>query len=158
MYKHRPDDFVIFERPEAIVNSKTISLYELSDYSCYMDIIDPLFSSESCVNELVKKGLAHSSLGCSCNDIRAIFQIDNDRFERPLKGMGNEIFKAMAAIGYSNNKELFCFPWLSYQRFDSYHKNMSLLLKVLEQLERTVIIPVGEISTRKKQQNIRMEL
>jgi hypothetical protein len=72
-----------------------------------------------------------------------LFCIDNERFERPLKGVGNEIFKAMAAIGFSYKKEIFCFPWLSNRRFESYHKNLTALLQILENLGKTVIIPIG---------------
>ena len=72
-----------------------------------------------------------------------MFYIDSDRFERPLKNVGNEIFKAMAAIGFSYNKEVFCFPWLSNSRFESYHENLTTLLQVLEKSKKTVIIPIG---------------
>ena len=72
-----------------------------------------------------------------------MFQIDNDRFERSLASMGNEIFKAMSAIGFSYNKEIFCFPWLSSKRFNSYHRNLSVLLHILEKLGKIVIVPVG---------------
>ena len=49
MYKHRPKDFVLFEQPEVFVNNKCVSLNELSEFSCYMDKLDPLFSSVNSV-------------------------------------------------------------------------------------------------------------
>ncbi len=143
MYKHRPEDFVLFEQPIVAVNNKLISLNELSEFSCYMDKIDPLFSADNSVKEHIKQGLDHSKLNCSYDDIKNLFYIDSERFERPLKGVGNEIFKAMAAIGFSYKKEVFCFPWLSNSRFESYHENITGLLQILENLGKTVIIPVG---------------
>jgi len=143
MYKHRPEDFILFEQPQVAVNDKWISLNELSEFSCYMDELDPLFSATNSVKELIIQGLGHSKLNCSYDDIKNLFYIDSERFERPLSGVGNEIFKAMAAIGFSYKKEIFCFPWLSNSRFDSYHKNLTALLQILENLEKTVVIPVG---------------
>ena len=142
MYKHRPEDFVLFEQPIVAVNNKWISLNELSEFSCYMDKIDPLFSANNSVKEHIKQGLDYSKLNCSYDDIKNLFYIDSERFDRPLKGVGNEIFKAMAAIGFYYKKEVFCFPWLSNSRFESYHENLTGLLQILENLEKTVIIPV----------------
>ncbi len=143
MYKHRPKDFVLFEEPKLFVNNESISLDEFSDYACYMDNVYPLFSANKSVKEHIIQGLDHSKLNCSYDDIKNLFYMDSERFERPLKGVGNEIFKAMAAIGFSYKKEIFCFPWLSNRRFESYHENLTTLLRILENLEKTVVMPVG---------------
>ena len=150
MYQHRPEDFVLFEQPKVAVNNKWISLNELSEFSCYMDKLDPLFSTNNSVKEHIIRGLDHSKLNCSYDNIKNLFCIDSERFERPLDGVGNEIFKAMAAIGFSYKKEIFCFPWLSNRRFEGYHENLTTLLQILEKLEKTVVIPVG-ISPQKTQ-------
>ena len=143
MYKHRPEDFILFEKTKATVNNEEISLTELSEISCYMDKLDPLFLYNDSINKLIMQGLEYSNLNCSYDDIRDLFHIDIERFQRPLSGVGNEVFKAMAAIGFSYKKEIFCFPWLSNKRFDSYHKHLTTLLQILEKLKKIVIIPVG---------------
>lgn len=148
MYKHRPEDFVLFEQPKVLINSQSISLTELSELSCYMDKLDPLFSTSNSVKKLVVQGLEHSKLNYSYDDIKNIFHIDDERFEQSLAGVGNEIFKAMAAIGFSYKKEIFCFPWLSHKRFECYHENLTVLLKLLENLGKIVILPL-EISIPK---------
>ena len=143
MYKHRPKDFTLFEQPKVTVNNKLISLNELSKFVCYMDRLDPLFTSNHSVKKLIMQGLKHSKLNCSYDDIKNLFHIDSERFERPLTGTGNEIFKAMAAIGFSYKKEIFCFPWLSNKRFENYHQNLTTLFQILDSLEKIVILPVG---------------
>lgn len=145
MHKHRPKDFILFDQPNVTVNGMLMSLNELSDFSCYMDTLHPLFSETKSVKNLVEKGLKHSESNYSIADIKDLFCIDAERFNRPLKGVGNEIFKAMAAIGFSHKKELFCFPWLSARRFEGYHENLSTLLQILKNLEKTVIIPIGAL-------------
>lgn len=143
MYQYRPEDFVLFNQPNVVVNNKSISLNEFSEFACYMDELDPLFSTSNSVKEIIRHGLAQSKLNCSFDDIKFLFQMDSQRFERPINAVGNEYFKAMAAIGFSYKKEVFCFPWLSNRRFESYHENLSSLLQVLEKLNKIVIIPVG---------------
>ncbi|MBE6713617.1 MAG: hypothetical protein E7580_08960 [Ruminococcaceae bacterium] len=143
MYQYRPKDFVLFDRPEVVIDHKVVLLKELSKHTCYMDQLDPLFSGHASVKKLVIQGLKHSNLNYSSDDIRNLFCIDNERFERPLSGVGNEIFKAMAAIGLSNEKEIFCFPWMSVMRFDGYHKSLTFALEKLSELEKIIILPVG---------------
>ena len=143
MYTHRPDDFILFEDAVADVDGKTVSLSELSELSCYIDKVYPLFSTDLSVRELVNKGLKENKLDCSANDIKDLFYLDHERFERPLSCVGNEVFRAMAAVGYCNKKEIYCFPWFSKRRFDGYHANMTGLLEILESLNKVVIVPVG---------------
>ena len=141
MYKHRPEDFVLFEQPEAVVNNKLVSLNELSAFSCYMDPLDPLFDPAVSVKDSVIQGLAYSKQNDSYDAVKNLFYLDSERFERPLNAAGNEIFRSMAAIGFSYKKEIFCFPWLSDRRFESYHENLTALLQIFENLGKTVILP-----------------
>lgn len=143
MYLHRPEDFILFEQPQIKVNNNLICLDELAKFSCYLDKLDPLFAGNDSVTQLIKHGLQSSNSNDSSDDIMNLFHIDRERFERSLAGVGNEIFKAMAAIGYANNKEVFCFPWLSKNRFESYHENLTNLLKTLKDLGKIVIVPIG---------------
>ena len=143
MYKYRPEDFILFEQPVAILNGKSILLNELTEHSCYMDKIDPLFASDHSVKELVIKGLEYSDSIYSSTDIKDMFHISDERFDRTIEGVGNEIFKAMAAIGFAYGKEIYCFPWLSNNRFKYYHENLTVLLQTLESLGKTVILPKG---------------
>ena len=144
MYKHRMRDFILFQQPEVSVNCKPLPLCEFSELSCYMDRLYPLFCGKRSVERLIKQGLKRSKLSYSCNDVCKLFCLDSDRIQRSLNGVGNEIFRAMAAIGFSYGKEVFCFPWLSKRRFEYYSKNLSILLEILESLNKVVIVPIGE--------------
>ena len=87
--------------------------------------------------------MKRSKINCSVEDVKKIFDLDDERFERPLKKVGNERLRAMAAIGYSCGKEIFCFPWHSDRRFEYYHGNLSMLLEMLVDLGKMAIVPVG---------------
>ena len=145
MYKYRKKDFILFKKTEIIVNGAELSLDELSEYTCYMDeSFYPLFSTGKSVRKLIMQGIKKNKLDCTPEDIKSIFELDDQRFERPVKYVGNERFRAMAAIGYAYGKQVYCFPWLSKCRFDAYHGNMIWLLDILEKLEMIAIVPVGE--------------
>lgn len=143
MYKHRPKDFVAFESSNVLVNNETVSLHELSRYSCYMDESYPLFSTKATIRKLIANGLKKYPINATPDDIKKLFFLDDQRFERPLKCVGNERFRAMAAIGYCHQKEIFCFPWLSDMRFEYYHRNMAYTLELLNNLGKVAIVPVG---------------
>lgn len=143
MYAYRPDDFVLFKDAVAVVDGKIMSITDLSEISCYMDKSYPLFSTDTSIKELVTKGLRENNIGCSAERIRKLFRLDHEIFERPISCVGNAVFRAMAAVGFSHKKEIYCFPWLSKSRFDGYHANMTVLLEVLESLNKIAIVPVG---------------
>ena len=144
MYKYRSEDFILFEKPQVIFNNKIVSLNEINDISIYIDKSNPLFSANDSIKNMVIKGLRCSKIDYSENDIRDLFQIDNMRFERPLTSAGNEIFKAMVAIGFSYKKDIFCFPWLSNKRYEGFHQHLEILLKIMENLNKIIIFPIGK--------------
>ncbi len=126
-----------------MVNNEIMSMEQLWKYTCYMDEIYPLFSTKKTVRRLIERGIKKNDLSQSAEDIRELFHIDEQRFERPIKAVGNERFKAMAAVGYVYGKQVFCFPWLSKRRFDAFHYQIVDALCVLTTLEKIVILPYG---------------
>lgn len=144
MYKHRPKDFVMFDSPVVVADGKEITLDELAMSTCYMDELYPLFSSKRPIKKLVEQGLHKSRIDLLTEDIKNIFSLDTERFERPISCAGNEKFRAMAAIAIAHDKQIFCFPWLSKMRFEGYHDNLKGLLNILEELNRIIVVPVGQ--------------
>ncbi len=145
MYKYRKKDFILFENIDVTVNNLTMSLDELSKYTCYLDdIYYPLFNTRKSVRKLIEQGIKKSRLSSTPDEIKSFFGLDSERYERRVQYVGNERFRAMAAIGYAHGKQVYCFPWLSKKRFDSYHGNITYLLDMLEELGMIAIVPIGE--------------
>ncbi len=140
MYAHKPESFTLFS---CSVNNNELSLEELSHISCYMDNIYPLFDTDTTVYDMVCSGIKSNGLSIEADQVRELFMIDKERFNRPLSEVGNEVFKAMAAIGYCYNKKVFCFPWLSKKRFEGFHNHLTWLLDKLAELDMMVIVPIG---------------
>ncbi|WP_322184097.1 hypothetical protein [Neglectibacter caecimuris] len=129
----------------AKVNGETVPLEQIWDISCYMvSGMDPLFASRKTVRQLVQKAINKNHLSESVEDIQRIFHIENVRFDRRIQYTGHEVFRMMAAIGYCNGKEIFCFPWMSESRFDAFTGHLADTLRILDSLNKIVILPVSE--------------
>ena len=89
----------------------------------------------------MERGLKRSGLSMRADDVKRLFDLDDMRFERPLRQNGNESYRAMAAIGYSFGREVFCFPWFSAKRSKYFQGHFSFLLEVLAREGKTVIFP-----------------
>lgn len=137
------NEIFVSEEPEVRVNGEDFSFAELSSFCCFLDPLYPLFSGKFSVKEKIEQGLKKNNLPYSAEDIRSLFKIDGERFERPVSGTGNEIFKAMCAIGFASEKEIFCFPWQSRGRFKSFHLHIVQAIDALTELGKIVIIPLG---------------
>lgn len=144
MYQYAKNKDIVCEQASVLVNDKNASLLDLSKVSCYMDPIYPLFSTKKPVEKLIAFYIKKNHLKYTPLEIKNLFKITDDRFKRPFNQTGNEIFKVMAAIGFVNNMQAYCFPWLSKKRFNYYHKNLSELITILENLNLTVLLPLGD--------------
>lgn len=144
MYPYDTKNCVIFPPTTIQMNGTDCPLSQLCKYSCYMDPVHPLFSSKKTMHRLISKGIAHNQNIESVEMIREMFCIGRERFERPLSGVGNERFRCMAAIGYVYDKDIFCFPWLSRMRFDYYHRNLTDVLQILKDRQKTILLPIGK--------------
>jgi hypothetical protein len=143
MYTYRKKDCMLLETPDIHANGKKFLMKDIQNASCYMDSCYPLFSHNKTIEKLIAKSIRRNNIMYSTEEIRNIFCIDKNRFGRPLDGVGNERFKAMAAIGFCNRKEIFCFPWLSKTRFEYYHLSMLDTMQILKELEKVIIVPIG---------------
>ncbi len=143
MYCHRPKDFILFQPPNVEVNGSSIAIEDFCKISCYLDQMYPLFSGKATVEHLIQKAIKINKLSFSSEEIRITFGLTSERFHRSVKQVGNEIFKAMVAIGYCYGKRVFCFPWMSQKRFNGYHNHLKWLLDTLEKMDVAVIIPIG---------------
>ncbi len=144
MYKYRPNDFVIFEPANIKINGEEMSLVDAGKYICYMDKIYPPFSSKNTIEKIIKKAIKKNNLEYTFEEIIELFELDSQRIKRPLFSIGNERFQAMAAIGFCEGKDIYCFPWLSKKRFEYYRIRMELLFDIFEKFGKIAIVPIGK--------------
>lgn len=130
---------------EVILNGKPINCQELSKYSCFIaesqvnDInsADDLLTAKDCI----EKALHISQLSYSAQDIKKMFGLSDERFERNLKEVSGEIWRISTAIGFASGKQIFCFPWLNEHEILRVNKPN---LEILRQHNKIILIPSSQ--------------
>ena len=107
------ENCVLGQEGELYYNNQYISLDDIRCYTCSLDRFNPVADMpDTTVRQMVNAGLTSSQLPYSADEIMKLFCIDPVRFEKPLSTMGHQLFNATAAIGFSQGKEIYCFPWI----------------------------------------------
>ena len=142
MYNSKDSAFTVFwDETKVLLDGTMVNMKEVQSHACYLDKCDPLFSTKKTVRKLVEKGLKKQKDKRSADEIRDLFYITPFRFDKPLRGVGNERFRCMAAIGYANGKDIFCFPWFSKRMIIYYGRNITDVLEILDSLKKIVLLP-----------------
>lgn len=141
---NRVDSANLFMPLEVLVNNSSMPLSKLTEYSCYLDQSNDMFSASKSVREQVMEALNESRIEYNVEEIESMFQLTDFRFNSPISAVGNERFKAMAAIGFSAGKQIFCFPWFSKMRFEYFSKQIYPILDVLTKESKIIVLPVGK--------------
>lgn len=150
MYTQDTKKFIALNNHEVVVNGNVMDITEFSKYSCYLDEENSLFKSQKSAKKLIASGLKKSGLNYTVEEIKELFELSDARFNRPIKQYGNERFLAMGAVAYANGKQVFCFPWYSEERFNSFHLYPIELIKKLKSLNTITILPISNDKTLKK--------
>lgn len=131
----------IMEATAFYVDGRACSIEEIRKESCYLDRAHSLFRSNRPIKKLVQKGLKKSGVSYTEKEICELFELDMFRYERPLYGAGNEMWRIMSAIGLANGKTVFCFPWISDTMIRYFGPQIGRLLEKLEGLGVIAILP-----------------
>ena len=144
MYR-KNKDFILFNELKITVNNNSMQISEFLKLSCYMDELYPMFSTKTNIETLINQGLKKSKTNMTADEVVDAFKLDEERIALPISQVGNMKFRAMAAVGVSFGKEVFCFPWFSEKLFASYHNHLIYTLDVLEKMNKIVVIPKGKV-------------
>lgn len=140
----RDNDAIIGVNNNIFVDNMPIHYSELCKKSCYLDSeMYSLFSSKKTVRALIENGIKKSKSTLLFEQICSLFDLSKDRLDRPINCTGNERFRAMAAVGLSFGKVIFCFPWMSKKSVEYYGWNLKYVLQVLANCGKIVILPTN---------------
>lgn len=143
-------DGFIRDGAEYYINNKRIYEDELKNIICYIDERSALFQTQMTVEEAVIDGLTKYNSMLSSDEIQNLFKISPDRYQRGLRGVGNERFKCMLAIAYANQKSIYCFPWMSKKQISYYGKNILDMLELLDNFDEITIFPTNYVLNQYK--------
>ena len=98
-------------------NGMSITLAQLADLTVPIGTCSARQSPFS-IKTLVRRALRKSKLPYSAEEVLEIFTIPEFLWERKLLHTGYRLWKCQAAIGFAENRPIFCFPWMSRRRLD----------------------------------------
>ena len=120
--------------------------------------------------EKVKKGLFHSKNSINRNSIKEqieygvrfrrqdsdyasikeLFEVSSERINRNIEFVGGERWKASAAIGYANGRNIFCYPWMNTKDIENIREQLTKTIKCLVDEGCIVIFPTTKEENIKK--------
>lgn len=138
-------DDILLPEGQLYYHNKKALLSEMNQFACSLDHFRSAEDMpETTVRQFVEEGLANSGLPYAADEIRKLFCIDPVRFERPLSAMGNQFFNATAAIGFSQGKEIYCFPWIGTHFITGKRLiHIFRVCNILADQEKLVLLPVS---------------
>lgn len=122
--------------------------YQLDKFSQKVGYIDPVIYSSFIkrrvtVRQYIYHILSKSKSIISIEEVKNAFNLSGNRFNRPLCENGNETLRAIAAIEYAKDKEVFCFPWFSTKMLSYYWGHVEAICDFLNQKKKIVLLPTS---------------
>jgi len=134
-----------------LINNNDISENHLSQYAAFIgeNTFEGINSLENLLTpkECIENSLSISKLTYSLTEIKDMFGLSNERFERNINNVSGEINRISIAINFALGKDIFCFPWLN--EHDIYNVSKPIL-DVLKKNNKIVLIPTSQQSQVKK--------
>ena len=129
---------------DVLLNNTKIIGQELLQLSCFVGekILCDTRSDNSCLSAkmCIDRALKISGLNYTTLEIKNLFSLSDERFERDMNCVGKEIWRISTAIGFALNKEIFCYPWLNtHDVVECIDESMICILK---RFHKIVIIPL----------------
>lgn len=124
-----------------IVNNEPIALSKIKNIACYLGERENKQKQYCSIKKQIKNALKRSKLSYDAEDIRTMFRIDSDRFNRPLNKVGVLIWQSIAAISFAEGKKIFTFPWFSSEMLNFHFQVFEVVLPILKANDCIVIIP-----------------
>lgn len=93
----------------------------------------------------IEQALHESGLPFSAEQVRSLFHLTTERFDRRMDWIGSEIWRASVAIGFAGGKDVFCWPWM-YGQFKVYLRvaQETGILDLLRQHGKLALIPSAD--------------
>ena len=107
-------------------NYQPISLSALQEKSCYVGDINKTTGNMSAAKQF-SKFKRRKNLFITESELRDMFCLTEERWNRPLSHCGNESYRITAALGYAAGKRVFCLPWMTNSQVKYYWGTITFL-------------------------------
>lgn len=138
-----------------LLNNNLIFANQLTPYSCFVtEKIIPNINSSNLLltpQECIAKALKISKQDFQIEEIRDIFCLSKNRFERSLDFSSGEIWHISMAINFALGKDIFCYPWLNLIDIGRFKIAVELnIIDFLKQTGKIIFVPSSQEKILKK--------
>lgn len=140
---------------KVLLNETEIAADELEKYACFVSeniFTDLNLEQESLTaRACIERALSISLQPYSVNQIKSLFCLSDNRFERPLAYVSGEIWLISMAINFALGKQIFCYPWLNERdifRFEIAYEHG--IIKLLKDTGKIVLVPSSQKKVLRK--------
>ena len=89
----------------------------------------------------IERALSISGQNYTVDEIKRIFSLSDERFERDLNYVSGEIDRISIAVNFALGKDIYCFPWLNEHDICNVSKTV---LCILKEHKKIVLIPTSQ--------------
>ena len=127
------------------VDGTNITPKEMRSYSAFIgeNVFDSINTTAEPLSakECIEKALNISNQSYSALDIKEMFDLSSERFERNLNFVSGEIYRISIAVNFALGKDVFCFPWLNEHDVLNVSKS---ILNILKEHDKIILIPTSQ--------------
>lgn len=131
---------------QIIMEDKKLNINDLQMRTCYVGEDAGLkkccgllsMSVEEQILYGIKRRLSYDE---NVESIKSKFGLSDQRFNRKIKYMSGERWKASMAIGYALGKEIYCFPWMNSKTIRKLERCLRICIPSLQLVDAIIIIP-----------------
>ncbi len=85
--------------------------------------------------------LSKTKSNLTIENIKSRFELSDERFDRDIRFVSNEIWQISIAIGYAEERSVFIFPLIDSKNANTLNR-LNSIIEELKHNKKTVIIPV----------------
>lgn len=89
----------------------------------------------------IERALSISGQNYTVDEIKRMFSLSDERFERDLNYVSGEIDRISIAVNFALGKDIYCFPWLNEHDICNVSKTV---LDILKAHKKIVLIPTSQ--------------
>ena len=141
-----PEQEESYREGNIFLDGNDLGVKELQELTCYVGHITPdlMNYNNRTLKEILSLQVGIVQKTLSLDEVIDIFELSDRRLNSPLNLLSNEIWNATAAIGYCQNKIIYCFPWLNPHYIKTYLKQrLSTISKCVKKANGILILPTS---------------
>lgn len=134
---------------KVLLNGQKVKSQQLSQYAAFVaERVIPEVNSTGALRsarECIGDALRLSGQAFTPEEIKSLFGLSDERFDRPLAQTSGEIWPISIAIQFALGKDIFCFPWMNMHDISRFRGLWDMgIIQYLRESQKIVLVPTSQ--------------